>query len=161
MKKLVVVVAVISLLAIGALAYAQMGGGMMGDKSEMGSGMMGDQAQQKTGEATYKSGYYPCPHMMGQGMMGQGMGMMGSGMMGSGYGGHMMGQGMMGMMSSGDAESYKGFLDDTVDLRKKLHNKKFDYFEATRNSDTKPETITKLKKEIREIQIKIFEKAPL
>jgi hypothetical protein len=52
------------------------------------------------------------------------------------------------------------FLDETADLRKELHNKKFEYFEAVRNSETDSSTITKLEKEIREIQEKISEKAP-
>jgi hypothetical protein len=86
-------------------------------------------------------------------------------MMGSGQGGHMMGQGYGGRMTSpmmgwrGSKDNQK-FLDETADLRKELHNKKFEYFEAARNPDTKPETIAKLEKETREIQEKLYEKAP-
>ncbi len=102
---------------------------------------------------------------MGPGMMG---GMMGQGHM-RGYG--MMGPGMMGGYGSGSEgynpeaykkyqEEYQKYLNDTVSLRKKLHSKKFEYFEALRNPDTKRETIMKLEKEIRDIQWDIYEKSP-
>ena len=91
---------------------------------------------------------------MGQGMMGQGRmgrhGMTGQGMMGYGMD--------PGMMWGYKAETYKKFLNDTAALRKELHNKKFEYFEALRNPKTKPETITKFEKEIRALQDKIYKK---
>ncbi len=121
----------------GMMGGHGMGGGMMGGCG-MGHGMMG--------------GCGKGPGMMGgHGKMG-GCGM-GSGMMG----GHGMGHGMMGGCAH-DEEQQK-FLDETADLRKELHGKKFDYFEALRKSDTKPETISKLIVEIRELQKKIYEKA--
>jgi hypothetical protein len=140
--------------------------------------MMGGQSQQQAGETPYKGGYYPCPMggpgMMGYGgygMMGYGMGpgmmrgMMGPGMMG--YGGYgMMGPGMMGygmgpgMMWGYDEDTYQKYMSETKDLRRKLHNKKFEYFEAVRNPDTKRESITELQQEIWDIQKKIYEKAP-
>ncbi len=138
--------------------------------AEMQRGMMGTKGQEKTSETPYSGGYYPCPQMMGQGMMGYGgYGMMGPGMMGYGMMGHhrmggMMGPGMMGYGDYGtgkyDPEAYQKYLDDTVDLRKKLHNRKFDYFEARRNPDTKRETLLKIEKEIHDIQWEIYEKAP-
>jgi len=51
-------------------------------------------------------------------------------------------------------------LDDTTKSRKELYDKRFEYFEAMRNPDTKQETISKLKKEIQELQGKLYEKAP-
>ncbi len=151
---------IITILIVGLVAtysFAHMQEGMMGSDT-----MMGSQSQLQTGEIP-QTGWYPsCPHMMGQGMMGQGMmggqGIMGQGMMGQGMmGPGMMGQGMdPGMMWEYKAESYKKFLNDTADLRKELHNKKFEYFEALRNPKTKPETITKFEKEMRELQDKIF-----
>jgi hypothetical protein len=87
-------------------------------------------------------------HMMGPGY--------GSHMMGKGYGGHMTGP-MMSWRGSGYDQK---FLDETVDLRKELHNKRFEYFEATREPDTNPETIAKLEKETRELQEKFYAKAP-
>jgi len=52
------------------------------------------------------------------------------------------------------------FLDETKELRKKLNDKRFEYFEALRNPKTSPETIEKLQKEIFELQQKILKKAP-
>ncbi len=166
---------IITILIVGLVAtysFAHMQGGMMGSDT-----MMGSQSQQQTSEIPQTGWYSPCPHMMGYGgygMMGPGMmgqggyGMMGQGMMGQGMmgqGGYgMMGPGMMGQgMGSGtwgyNAESYQKLLDDTADLRKELHNKKFEYFEVLRNPKTKPETITKFEKEIQELQKKIYKKA--
>jgi hypothetical protein len=111
-------------------------------------------------------GMHPC--MMGGGMMGSHMG--GYGMMGGHMGG-MMGQGMMGGYGYGsrayDPEAYEKYqkeyqkyLDDTAGLRKKLHNKQFEYSEAARNRGTKRETLMKLEKEMRDLQWKIYEKTP-
>ncbi|MEW6108257.1 MAG: hypothetical protein AB1632_03675 [Nitrospirota bacterium] len=71
---------------------------------------------------------------------------------GPGYGGHMRGW-------SG-TEEQKKFLEETADLRKELHNKRFEYSETLRNPNASTETITNLEKEIRELQDKIHEKAP-
>jgi hypothetical protein len=121
-------------------------------------------------------------HMMGQGSTGEiqqgqavapGYGMMGYGghMMGQGYGGHMMGgmmgpgghmmEGMMGldMMGYGTEEEYRKHLDETVDLRRALHNKKFEISEALRNPETTRKTLLQLRKEMLEIKVKIYEKA--
>jgi hypothetical protein len=82
-------------------------------------------------------------------------------------GGHMMGPGygeyMMGSMMGGGTPGYgydQKFLDETTELRKELHDKRFEYFEALRNPKTTTETITKLEKEITELEDKIYEKAP-
>jgi hypothetical protein len=90
-----------------------------------------------------------------------GTGRWGGGHMGGyGYGGHMMEPGYgTHMYGSGGGYDQK-FFDETADLRKELHNKKFEYFEAIRNPETDTETVTKLEQEIREIQEKIYEKAP-
>lgn len=71
-------------------------------------------------------------------------------MMGPGYKGHMMGQ-------AGGFD--QKFLDESADLRRELHNKKFEYFEAKRNPETTYETVAKLEKDIHELQEKIHEKA--
>ncbi len=180
MKRLFIIIPAILVLSVG-YSFAHMQRGMIGQ------GMMGSQSQQQTGETPQTVFYYPCPHMMGYGMMGSGMMMgpgikgygmmepgmmMGPGMMGPGMMGHhgMMGPGVMGpgMMGYGmrpgmwgySAETYQKFLNETADLRKELHNKRFEYFEALRNPDTKPETITGIEKEIQGLQSKIYEKAP-
>lgn len=84
-----------------------------------------------------------------------------------GYGGHMMGVDsghMMGMgpwmMRGYGYQRYQKFLDETVDLRRELNSKRFDYFEALRNPNTTPERIERLEKEIQELEDKIEEKAP-
>jgi len=92
-------------------------------------------------------------------MMGPGHG---GNMMGYGYGRHMMGYGGGNMMtrdSAGPEENQK-FLDETKDLRKELHNKRFDYMELSRNSDTSDDTLIKLENEISGLEDMIREKAP-
>jgi hypothetical protein len=133
----------------------------------MGPGMMGG------GMMGY--GMHPGMMGMGQGMMGGMHGMMGSGMgqgmMGPGMMGYGMGQGMMGqgqgMMGYGDPEEYKKYvddhnkyMDDTKDLRRKFHNLKFEYSEALRNPKTETKTLTKIEKEMRGIQNKMFDMSP-
>lgn len=60
---------------------------------------------------------------------------------------------------AGSEENQK-FLDETSELRKELHNKRFEYMEMSRNSDTSVESISKLEKEIYGLEDKIREKAP-
>jgi hypothetical protein len=116
-------------------------------------------------------GMAPC--MMGGGMMGYGGYGMGPGMMGHmgnmmGYGGYGMGPGMMGKMGGGmmgygpqgyNPEAGQKFLDETRETRKKLHNRKFEYFEAMRNPEAKREDILKMEREIRDLQWELYEKA--
>ncbi len=83
------------------------------------------------------------------------------GLTGPGYGWNMMGGMMGGMMGwTGQNGLDRKFLDETAELRKELHNKRFDYFEALRDPDTTPETIAGLEKEIRDLRERILEKAP-
>ena len=95
-----------------------------------------------------------------------GPGSWGSGqMMGPGYGGQMMGPGygrqMMGAGGSGpEMKVDQEFLDKTVDLRKSLHGKMFEYREAVRNPDTTNKELTKIEKEIFELRTQIRDKAP-
>jgi hypothetical protein len=166
MKRLLVILAFLSAFAIVAITYAQ-GPGMMGPGYGyggygMGPGMMGP---------GYGYGYGMGPGMMGPGYGYGGYGM-GPGMMGPGYGygGYGMGPGMMvpgyGYRGYGPRRGYiqseecQKFLDDTSQIRKELHNKRYDYFEAVRNPKSTPETIVKLEREIRELQEKLYEKAP-
>jgi hypothetical protein len=125
MKKLLVGISIVSILAFGTLAFAQdMGGWGGGHMTSSGNG----------------------GHMMGQGY--------GSHMDGSGYGGHMGGS-----TSQGYGADRK-FLDETADLRKDLHDKKFEYAEAARNPNTTVGTLRQLEKELYELESKIYEKAP-
>lgn len=125
MKKLAAAIAVVSILAIGALAHAHGNGAW-------GNGRMG-----------------------GQGYGGQ--------MMGQAYGGHMTGQAYGGHMTGNFGPGYgtdRKFLDETTAVRKELHNKRFEYSEATRNPETTVDTLAKLEKEIYSLQDKVQEKGP-
>jgi len=115
---------------------------------------------------------------MGPGMMGRGYGMgpgmmypgwgMGRGMMGRGYGPGMMDRGYgPGMMERGwggygyrQNEECQKFFNDTIDLRKQLHAKRFEYSEAYRNPKTTSVQLSQLEKEIEDLQNKIADKAP-
>lgn len=83
---------------------------------------------------------------------------------GMGHGGRMMGMGCDGMMGSGTGMcammSDQKFLDETADLRKQLHDKKFEYFEAVRDPQTPSETLSGLEDEITALRGKISEKVP-
>lgn len=150
MKKMIIItVSIIGLLV--ANGFAQMHQGMMGSEQS--------EEKREYGHPSYSRG--TGPGMMGYG----GYGMMGPGMMG--HMGGMMGPGMMGLgrgygygPQGYDPKEYQKFLDETTKLRKELHSKRFEYFEALRNPDTKRDTITNLEKEIGEIQKKIYDKAP-
>ena len=50
------------------------------------------------------------------------------------------------------------FLDETRDLRKELHLKRFEYIEALRNPDTSKETLTKLRLDMKKPKIQLFGK---
>jgi hypothetical protein len=63
------------------------------------------------------------------------------------------------MMGYGTEEEYRKYLDETVDLRRALHNKKFEISEALRNPETTRKTLLQLRKEMLEIKVKIYEKA--
>ncbi len=111
--------------------------------------------------------------MRGPGMMGGGYGgqMMGPGMMGGGYGGQMMGpgtrEGNFGSCPCGawfgqnyqNNDAYHKFMDDTVDLRKELNSKRFEYTEMMRNPNTSREEIASLEKEIFNLQQQLQDKA--
>ena len=125
MKKLLVGISLVSILAFGTLAFAQ---GM----GRWGSG-----------------------HMTGSNNGGH--------MMGSGYGGHMDGTVYGGHMGGSTGQRYEEdqkFLDETVDIRKELHEKRFEYAEVARDPNTTMVTIRALEKEIYELESKINEKAP-
>ena len=137
MKKILTVTAIISILVVGAVAFAHGPGGWGGGQM-MGPGYGGQ--------------------MMGPGYGGQMMGPgYGGQMMGPGYGGQMMGR--MGWGGQGYGTDQK-LLDETADIRKELHEKRFEYMEASRDPKTNDETLAELEKEIYGIQSKLREKAP-
>jgi peptidoglycan hydrolase CwlO-like protein len=73
-----------------------------------------------------------------------------------------MGPGMMGYYSPEQYEKqykeFQNFLDDTRDLRKKMHTLKFDFSEAQRNPDTKQEDLEKMNTEMESIWKQLDEK---
>jgi hypothetical protein len=123
MKKLIVAIGVLTLLAAGTAAYAHMSG--------WGGG--------------YGPGY---GHMYGGG---PGYGHMYGG--GPGYG-H-MGPGY-GQMWQGDSEEGKKFLEETADIRRELHEKRFDLREAYRTGDE--EKAEAIEKEVEELRDQLAEK---
>lgn len=147
MKRLIFIGAIV-FLGLAAFAYAQGPG--------YGPG---------AGEGGYGGSFCPyCGAYTGpRGGWGMGPGMMGG--WGHGYG---MGPGMMGGWGRGyrgygqgaQSEACQKFLDETAGLRKDLHNKRYEYFEALRNPGTKPENIAKMEKEIIDLQEKIYAKNP-
>lgn len=154
MKRLIICLVILSIFSLSTVASAH-GPGMMG------GGQQEWQYCPYCGQPFGQGGY----GMMGGGMMGSGM--MGRGGMMGGYGmGHgMMGGGMMGrggMMGGGyeHSEECQKFFDQNAGPRKELNSKRFDYYEAARNPKTTPETLSKLENEIRELQEKIYAKAP-
>jgi hypothetical protein len=164
MKKAGLLLALVSVIALVAVAYAQ-DPGMMGYEEGWNfcpycGGYVGPRGGYGMHQGMMGSGYGMGPGMMGRGS-GSGRYGMGPGMMG-GYG---MGPGMMGgygMMGRGHyeySEECKKFLDDTAKQRKELYNKRYEYSEAFRDPKTSPETIVELEKEIRVLQEEIYKKA--
>jgi len=87
--------------------------------------------------------------------------MMGPGMMGGGWGNWGMGcNGMMGgtMMQRMTPDQQQVFMDQTVDLRKQMMEKRFAYMEAMRNPTTTPQDLAKVEKEMLGLRAKMMEK---
>ena len=59
------------------------------------------------------------------------------------------------------SEACQRFLDETADLRKELHDKRFAYFEAIRDPKTDPADVKKLESELQELQREISLKRPI
>jgi len=135
MKRFVVVLSVLVLVAGSAYAQPQ-------------------RKKQAPLDMTQQEMWQMCQQLMGSGMMGPGM--MGGGMMGQGM---MGGMGMMGGIYFNP--QVRKFLDETVEMRRTLLLKRFEYFEAVRNPDTPTETIMKLTQELRKIMSQLYEKAPM
>ncbi len=138
---------------MGGYGYG-MGPGMMGGYG-MGPGVMGGYGM---GPGMMR-GYGMGPRMMDDYGYGMGPGMM------RGYGnwgrpgcncyGH-YGRGRHGFVSP---EQYRKFMDETRDLRKKLHDLRFDYREMARDPKADQEKLAKMEKEMDDLQRQIWEKA--
>jgi len=133
-----------------------------------GQGMMTEsgQQQEKTAPQDFDDeqymmypGWGNC-YGMGPGMMG-GYGM-GPGMMG-GYGkgyrhGHMMDEYAWGPNRFSSPEAYNKFMDETKELRKKMHDMQFEYGEMMRNPKTTMGDLEKMRQEMYDLRKKIVEK---
>ncbi len=86
--------------------------------------------------------------MMSGGMMG------GQSTWGMGCNG-MMGGAMMSQMSPGQQQE---FMNQTVDLRKKMMEKRFSYMEAMRNPETTPQDLAKIEKEMLQLRTEMMDK---
>jgi hypothetical protein len=162
MKKtmyLPMVLVVVLITAWGA--EAQMMGG------EGGRGMMGEPGRQPGAmtQAQEEESFMMHPGMMGCYGMGPGMMMGGYGMMGS-YGMGPMKRRMMeeywgegGMKPFRSPEQYDKFLDATRDMRKKMHDLRFEYGEMMRNPATTMGDLKKKEQEMTELRRKIMEQA--
>lgn len=121
--------------------YCPYCGSSLNEEEPMGPGMM--EREWGPGPGWMRRGGGPGPGMMyrdwdrGPGMMYRGFG----------YGPE-------------DTPECRKFLDDTMDLRKQFMEKQFDYSEALRNPQTTTETLSKLQKEIADLQVEIFRKSP-
>jgi hypothetical protein len=109
-------------------------------------------------------------HSGGYGMMGGGHGMMGGGgyetmgpeMMGGagGYDGEYGCPGAAGFGQNGwSSEKQQKFLTDTVQLRKEINDKRFEYREAQRNPQTTRDQIAALEKGMIDLRTKLSDKA--
>lgn len=93
------------------------------------------------------------------------------------FGGHGKGQGMIDEYENNDGGYYhpaaacagrsgwsgeqkQKFLDDTVELRKEMYDKRFEYKEALKNPTNTSQQLSKMEKEIIDLRDKIYDKAP-
>ena len=136
MKKTILVASLMLLLAAAPAMSQMMGGGQM-----MGNQANPQMMQQQNNPQSTPYGMYP-------GMMG-----------GYGYG---MGPGMMGYNSPEQYEKQlkenQDFLNETKELRKKMHTLRFDYAEALRNPETNKKDLERLNAEMESILKQIYEK---
>ena len=166
MKRLLFIIVLITGF-VTTYSYADNEGHMM-DSGMMGGSGHGEAMESDSSSDHPMMGNMEC--IMGQGMM-MSPGMMKCGMP-PGMMGHMrgmMGPGMMGMKGCGmmssemmgpDNKERQKFLDETKDIRKKMHSKKFEYFEAIRKPDTSPDAILGLEKELYDLQWELYKKMP-
>jgi hypothetical protein len=104
--------------------------------------------------------YNYCPHCGAAMRPGEDIGYgLGPGMMhrGWGRGPGMVGRGMVDYRQDAECQM---FLNDTVEERRKVHEKRFEYAEAYRDPKTTDEELMKLEKEIEELRSNIMKKAP-
>jgi hypothetical protein len=168
MKKILLATLVLPFFLVGTGSAANQ---MMNDgKRAMMSQNMQQQDGSGYGQNTASSKSHPSmagsygmmPGMMGGYGMGGGM-MGGYGMRGGMMGGFGMGQmGMMGPMDMGQGvspEEMTKFFEETKELRKELHDLRFQYGEKMRDPDTTVGELQNMREEMYELHNTIMEKA--
>jgi len=141
MKKILLISVLALGLATAGLVYAHGGGyGYGGGNNMMGGG--------------------------GYGMMGNGYGGMGQGMMdgygcngGYNYGSNADGFGPNGRQNGWNNANNQKFLDETVQLRREMNDKRFEYHESLRDPKITRAQLAVLEKAIIDLRYKIAEKA--
>lgn len=58
------------------------------------------------------------------------------------------------------SEQNQKFQDDTVELRKEMHHKRFEYMEAVRNPKSTRQQLSMMEKQMIDLRDKIYDKAP-
>jgi hypothetical protein len=111
-------------------------------------------------------GYGNGGHMMNYGMnngmgsgpmMNGGYNMMGHHMRGSGYANC---PGAAAFNNNGwDSASHQKFLNDTVELRQEMNDKRFEYMEARRNPNAGRDQLAAIEKELNDLQLRLQQKA--
>jgi len=61
--------------------------------------------------------------------------------------------------NSWDSASHQKFLNDTVELRQEMNNKRFEYMEARRNPNAGRDQLAAIEKELNDIQLRLQQKA--
>ncbi len=166
----VIFISIALVLLISLNAFAQMEEMMEGGHGVAMEGIHGETMPEYPCPKHMRMGYgEPYCNMSGRhdcGMMGYGpgYGMRGYGMMHGGEGSGMYGRGMMGYgkrwMQDVDEQEYEKFLNETKELRRELHMKKFDLRELSRDPDARIKDIEKIEDEIISLRRKIYRKRP-
>lgn len=148
-KKIIASVLAIGLVA--GIAYAHSGGYGMGGHGNDGhmmnrGNMMNNGMNNGVGSGSMMNG--------GSHMMGHHMG---------GSGGYANCPGAAALKNNGnkgwDSASHQKFLDETVELRQEMNNKRFEYMEARRNPNAGRDQLAAIEKEFNDLQLQLQQKA--
>jgi len=144
------IASVLALGLVAGIAYAHNGGYGMGGYGNGGhmmnrGNMMNNGIHNGMGSGPMMNGGY---NMMGQHM---------------GRGGYANCPGAAAFTNNGnnswDSASHQKFLNDTVELRQEMNNKRFEYMEARRNPNAGRDQLAAIEKELNDIQLRLRQKA--
>lgn len=144
------IASVLALGLVAGIAYAHNGGYGMGAHGN-GGHMMNRGNMMNNG----------IHHGMGSGpMMNGGYNMMGQHMGGNGYANCPGAAAFTNNGNNGwDSASHQEFLNDTVELRQEMNNKRFEYMEARRNPNAGRDQLAAIEKELNDMQLRLQQKA--